>query len=212
MLKLFYMTGACSVVPHIVLEEAGIDYEPVLVDFRNGDQIKPEYLAINPKGRVPAIATERGVLTEVPAILGYIARTYPDTGLAPLSDPFAFAEMQAFHMYIATTIHVTYRQISRPEAFADGETAKIALKAKVPEAANKYFSVIEQQLADGRSWVHGENYSMSDPYLFVFASYLERGDRGDPELFPHIRAHRLRVLERPAVRRVLTQEGLPDVW
>lgn len=212
MLKLFYMTGACSVVPHIVLEEIGVDYEPVLVDFAKGEQLKPEFLAINPKGRVPAIATERGVLTEIPAILGYLARTYPAAGLAPVDDAFAFAQMQAFHMYIATTIHVTFRQISRPDAFADGEAAKIALKAKVPETSNKYFSVIEQQLADGRTWVHGENYSMSDPYLFVFASYLQRGDRGNPELFPHIRAHRLRVLERPAVRRVLAQEGLPEVW
>lgn len=207
MLKLFYMTGACSMIPHIVLEETGVDYAAVLVNFKNGDQLKPEFLAINPKGRVPALATERGVLTEIPAILGYIARTYP-AGLAPIDDAFAFAQMQAFHMYIATTIHITFRQLSRPEAFADGDAAKLALKAKVPAAANHYFSLIEQQLADGRSWVHGDNYSMSDPYLFVFASYMQRGDRGNPENFPYIEAHRQRTLQRPAVQRVLAQEGL----
>jgi len=208
MLKLFYMTGACSVVPHIVLEELGVPYEAILVDFAKGEQLKPEYLAINPKGRIPALATERGVITEIPAILGYLANICPAARLAPVDDAFAFAQMQSFHMYIATTIHVTFRQISRPEAFADGEQAKVALKAKVPAAANGYFSVIEQQLADGREWVHGDSYSMSDPYLFTFASYLERGDRGNPELFPHIRAHRQRVLQRPAVRRVLEAEGL----
>lgn len=211
MLKLFYMNGACSMVPHIVLEEIGVDYATVLVDFTKGDQRKPEFLAINPNGRVPALATERGVLTENPAILGYLARTYP-TGLAPVDDAFAFAQMQAFHMYIATTLHVTFRQISRPEMFADGEDAKLALKAKVPETANHYFSIIEQQLADGRTWVHGENYSMSDPYLFVFASYMQRGDRGNPEKFPHIEAHRQRVRARPAVQRVLEQEGFQAVW
>ena len=90
LLKLFYMTGACSVVPHIVLEEIGIDYEPVLVDFVKGEQLKPEFLTINPKGRVPAIATERGVLTEIPAILGiWPAPIPPAAGLAPVDDACA---------------------------------------------------------------------------------------------------------------------------
>lgn len=210
MLKLFYMTGACSVVPHIALEEIGAPYEAVLVNLGKGEQLKPEYLAVNPKGRVPALATERGVITEIPAILGYLAHTFPDAGLAPVNDAFAFAQMQAFHMFIATAIHVTFRQLSRPGYFADGEAAAIALKAKVPEATNQHFGVIEKQMADGREWVHGDSYSMSDPYLFAFASYLERGDRGNPELFPHIRAHRLRVLARPAVQRTLRQEGVSD--
>jgi glutathione S-transferase len=212
MLKLYYMPGACSMVPHIALEEAGADYERVLVDFGKGDQLKPDFLQINPKARVPALATDRGVLTENPAILGYVARTFPQARLANLDDAFAFAQMQAFHMFIATTIHITFRQISRPDYYADGAIAASALRAKVPERSNEQFAIIEEQLADGRAWVHGDQYTLSDAYLFVFASYLQWGDRGDPARFPAIRAHRARVRERPAVERVLQAEGLATSW
>src|SRR3546814_10399720 len=120
--------------------------------------------------------------------------------------------MQAFHMYIATTIHVLFRQISRPEVYADGPEAAAALKAKVPEMSNHYFSLIEDKLSDGRLFVHGDSYSLSDPYLFVFASYLRMGDRGDIMLFPRLRAHRERVRARPAIERVLAIEGLARIW
>jgi glutathione S-transferase len=212
-MKLFYTPGACSMVPHIVLEEIGLPYESAVIDFAADDQLKPEYLAINPAGRVPVLTTDRGVVTEIPAILGYLARAYPQAGLAPADDPFAFADMQAFHMFIATTIHVLFRQISRPEVYADGPETKAALAAKVPEMSDRYFGLIEARFADGRPWVHGDRYTMSDPYLFVFASYLKRGDRGDPKKIPRIWAHRDRVYrQRPAVARVLAQEGIPDFY
>jgi len=199
-------------VPHIALEEAGAQYEKALIDFRSSDQLKPEFLKINPKARVPVLLTERGVLTEIPAILGYIALTYPSARLANIEDHYAFADMQAFQMFIATTIHVTFRQISRPDFYADGKQAAEALRAKVPERSNEHFAIIEAQLADGRPWVHGDRYTASDPYLFVFASYLRRGDRGDPSRFPAIMSHWGRVRARPAVGRVLQDEGLADSW
>jgi glutathione S-transferase len=136
MLKLYYMPGACSMVPHIALEETGAQYETALVDFARGDQLKREFLQINPKARVPALETDRGVLTEIPAILGYIAAKFPAARLANIEDRYAFADMQAFHMFIATTIHVTFRQISRPDFYADGDAVAQALRAKVPEKSN----------------------------------------------------------------------------
>ncbi|HTB29910.1 MAG TPA: glutathione S-transferase family protein [Steroidobacteraceae bacterium] len=212
MLKLFYTPGACSLVPHIVLEEAGAPYDTALIDFARGDQLKPEFLELNPKARVPVLVTEHGTLTEIPAILGYIVTSFPDARLADLEDRYAFAAMQAFQMYIATSIHVTFRQISRPDYYADGAAAAAALRAKVPERANEQFALIERQLADGRPWVHGERYTASDPYLFVFASYLKLGDRGDPGRLPAVMAHRSRVRARPAVERVLRHEGLAGTW
>jgi glutathione S-transferase len=92
MLKLFSATGSCSLASHIALEEAGADYELVKISLKNGDQRRPDYLALNPKGRVPALVTDRGILTENVAILAYVARTYPEAGLAPLDDEFAFAD------------------------------------------------------------------------------------------------------------------------
>lgn len=209
---LFYMPGACSLVAHIVLEEAGTPYARHLVDFARGDQRTPEFRAINPKARVPALATPRGVITENPAIIAYVAQTRPEAHLAPLDDPFAFAQVQAFNLFIATTIHVSFRQISRPEAYADGAAAAAALRAKVPALADEQFALIERQLADGRPYVHGERYTISDPYLFVFANYLRLGDRGDPARLPHVMAHRARIRCRPAVGRVLEIEGLAERW
>jgi glutathione S-transferase len=211
-LKLFYAPGACSLVPHIVLEEIGAPYEARAIDFNVSEHLSDEYRAINPKARVPALATDHGVVTEIPAILGYLARTFPQSGLAPVKDVFAFAQMQAFHMYIATTLHVTFRQISVPEVYAEGAAAKDALRLRAPAMADKYFAIIEEMLADGRTWVHGDTYTMSDPYLYVFASYLNMGDRGDIAKVPHIWAHRQRVLERPAVRRTLDAENLTALF
>jgi glutathione S-transferase len=90
MLKLFYAPRTCALASHIALEEVAAEYETVLIDFRTDRQRSPDYLAINPKGRVPSLVTTRGILTETPAILAYIAQTFPDVGLAPLDDPFAF--------------------------------------------------------------------------------------------------------------------------
>jgi glutathione S-transferase len=108
MLKLFCAHGTCALASQIALEEAGATYQTVRLDFRTDDQRKPEYLAINPKGRVPSLATERGVLTETPAILAYLAQCFPAAKLAPLDDPFEFARVQAFNSYLCSTVHVAH--------------------------------------------------------------------------------------------------------
>ena len=100
MLKLFIAPNTCALASHIALEEAAARYKTVRIDFSANEQRKPEYLAINPKGRVPALATEHGVLTETPAILAFIAQSFPQARLAPLADPFEFARVQAFNSYL----------------------------------------------------------------------------------------------------------------
>lgn len=209
MLKFFYIPGACSVAPHIVLEEAGAEFEPCPIDYYAGDHKKPEFLALNPKGFVAVLVTDQGPISENPAIMAYVAQSFPEAGLIP-SDPFEFAQVQSFNMFLASAVHVTYRHISRPSLFADGEVSHAALKAKVPEMVHKYFALIEDQLSDGREWIHGDTFTISDPYLFIYASYLQRGDRGDPDRFPLVRTHRERVLARPATQRVIEREGKGD--
>jgi Glutathione S-transferase, N-terminal domain len=93
-LKLFYAVGTCALASHIALEEAGVEYDALRLEFRTNEQRKPEYLAINPKGRVPALVTDDGVLTETPAILAFVAQRFPSAGLAPTADPFVFACVQ----------------------------------------------------------------------------------------------------------------------
>ena len=197
MLKLYYSPGACSLISHIALEEAGANYEAHAISFADGDNHADWFLAINPKARVPALVTDGGILTENPAILNYIAQTHPQAGLLPVNDVLLANQILAFNVFMATSVHIAFRQISRPGDYADGPDAARALAEKVPELANGFFSVVERQLEDGGG-------------LFVYANYLGMGDRGDPGRFPGIAAHRARMLARSAVKRVFAEEGLSE--
>jgi len=208
MLTLFYAPETCARASHIALEEAGAAFEARRVDFAKGEQTKPDYLRINPKGRVPALVTERGVLTETPAILAYIAQSYPAARLAPLDDPFAFAEVQAFNAYLCATVHVAHAHGRRGYRWADEPQAHEAMRRKVPQSVGACFDLIERELFRG-PWVMGEAYTIADPYLFTLAGWLE-GDGVDPRAFPRVIDHRSRMAERPAVRRALARETKPQ--
>ncbi|AFL49277.1 glutathione S-transferase [Sinorhizobium fredii] len=201
MLKLFYTPGTCSLASHIALAEAGASYEAHRVDFSRAEQTKPEYLAINPKGRVPALVTDRGTMTETPAILTYIAQSFPDARLAPLDDPFEFARLQSFLSYLCSTVHVAHAHSRRGARWADDAASHEAMKAKVPQNMADCFALIEGTMFAG-PFAMGETYTIADPYLFTVASWLE-SDGVDPAQFPKILDHRNRMAERPAVARVL---------
>ncbi|WP_026618601.1 glutathione S-transferase [Ensifer sp. WSM1721] len=201
MLKLFYTPGTCSLASHIALEEAGAAYEAHRIDFSKAEQTKPEYLAINPKGRVPALVTDRGILTETPAILAYIAQSFPEARLAPLEDAFEFARLQSFLSYLCSTVHVAHAHARRAARWADDPAAHEAMKAKVPQNMADCSDLIERAMFAG-PFVMGENYSIADPYLFTIASWLE-ADGVDPARFPKILDHRNRMAARPAVAKVL---------
>jgi glutathione S-transferase len=203
MMKLFHAWGSCSLAVLIALEEAGADYELVLMSTRDGDQRKAEYLAVNPKGRVPALVTDRGILTETPAILAFIAQSFPQAGLAPLDDPFAFARMQAFNNYLCATVHVAHAHKHRGYRWADQASSFEDMTAKVAANEIDCFRLIEAEYLQG-PWVMGERFSVADGYLFTLADWLE-GDGVDPKQFPKVHAHRERTRARPAVRKVLAQ-------
>jgi len=186
---------------HIALEEAGADYEARRVDFSTAEQTKPDYLAVNPKGRVPALLTGRGVVTETPAILTYIAETHPAANLAPRGDAFAFAQLQSFMNYLCSTVHVAHAHGRRGARWADDPAAHEAMKAKVASNMTACFELIENRMFEG-PFVMGEAYSIADPYLFTIAGWLE-ADGVDPALFPKVLDHRNRMTARPAVARVL---------
>jgi glutathione S-transferase len=200
MLILYTRTGSCSLASHIALEEAGAPYEAREVDFSVQAQRSPEYLTLNPKGRVPALATERGILTETVAILAYIAQAFPEARLAP-TDPFEFAQGQAFNAYLASTVHVAHAHRFRGARWADDPAAHEAMRAKVAGNMTDCFSLIESQMLAG-PWVLGEAYSICDPYLFTVSGWLE-GDGVDLAQFPKVQDHRSRMAERSAVRKVL---------
>ncbi len=204
MYKLYYAPGTCALASHIALEEAGADYKAVRIDFKANQQNSPDYLAINPKGRVPALVTDRGVLTETPAILTYIAQTFREAKLAPSDDPFALAQLQAFTSYLCSTVHVAHAHKMRGYRWATEESSFADMKRMVPKSVGAAFALIERGMLRG-PWVMGESYTICDPYLFTIAQWLE-GDGVDLAALPNVMAHRKRMLERPAVRKVVEEE------
>ena len=205
MLKLYYAPNTCALASHIALEDAGADYEAVRIDFAKEEQRKPDYLAINPKSRVPALVTDRGILTETPAILAFVAQSFPQLRLAPLDDPFAFARLQAFNSYLCATVHVAHAHKRRAYRWADDPAAQAAMGKKVPQTVGECFALIERDMLAG-PWVMGETYTIADPYLFTLANWLE-GDGVDTAKLPKVLDHRARMAERPAVKQVLAAEA-----
>lgn len=200
MLKLYFAPHTCALASHIALIDAGAEHEAVFVSFKKDEQRKPDYLAINPKARVPALVTDRGVLTETPAILAFIAQTHPLAKLAP-TDPYQFAEAQAFNSYICSSLHVAHAHRMRGYRWADEESSFADMQRKVPQTVAECFSLVEKTMFKG-PWVLGESYSICDPYLFTVAQWME-ADGVDPARFPNVASHRKRMAERPPVRQAL---------
>jgi glutathione S-transferase len=205
MLTFYYSPGSCALASHIALEEAGAPFTLKRVDFSKAEQKSPAYLAINPKARVPALVAPRGVITETPAMLAFIAQSFPEARLAPLDDPFAFAELQAFNVYLCSTVHVAHAHRMRGYRWADDADAIAAMKKKVPQSVGECFALIERKMLKGR-WVMGENYTIADCYLFTLAQWVE-ADGVDVATIPRVLDHRARVRERPAVRRAIAEEA-----
>ena len=195
--------GTCALAAHIALHEAGAKFEVVKLDFAAQQQQSPGYLAINPRGRVPALRTPKGVLTETPALLAFIAQSFPEARLAPLDDVFAFARLQEFNSYLASTVHVAHAHKRRGARWADDPAAIEAMRVKVPQTMAACSKQLEAMLGAG-PWVLGERYSVADAYLFTLTGWLE-GDGVDLAQFPGLRVHHERVAQRPAVQRALAE-------
>ncbi len=204
MLTLFYALNTCSLASHIALEDSGAAYDAKRLNFADNDQRKSEYLKINPKGRVPALVTDQGILTETPAILVYIAQSFPKANLAPLNDPFRLGQIQSFNSYLCSTVHPAHAHRMRGYRWSDDEVAQESMKKKVPQNVGDCFDLIEREYFKG-PWVMGADYTIADPYLFTIARWLE-ADSVDPKLFPKVLDHRNRMAERPAVKKVLARE------
>ena len=185
MLKLYYATGTCALASHIALEEAGATYTTNRLDFKANQQQSPDYLKINAKGRVPALVTDKGVITETPAILAFIAQSFPKAKLAPFEDPFAFAQVQSINSYLCSTVHVAHAHKGRGYRWATEETSFADMKRKVPETMAACFALIERDLLKG-PWVMGEQYTICDPYLYTISGWLE-GDGVDLSKLPERR-------------------------
>ncbi|RZI64822.1 MAG: glutathione S-transferase family protein, partial [Variovorax sp.] len=201
MFTLYYAPASCALASHLALEYAGAPYVAERMDFRAKQQQSPDYLRINPKGRVPALATDRGVLTETPALLEFIAQSFPQSGLAPLDDAFLMAKVNGFNSYLCSTVHVAHAHRVRGYRWSDDAAAIESMKQKVAPNLGECFTLIEERMLQG-PWLLGERFSTSDCYLFTVARWLE-GDGVDVARFPKVADHMQRMAALPAVRKVL---------
>jgi glutathione S-transferase len=208
MIKLYHAPGACSFAAHMALEESGLAYEVTRVNLAEGEQRTPAYLAINPKGRVPALADGDFVVTEVPAILRYVSRISSGAALWP-ADPRDDARCAEWLAWISSGVHVAYAHIRRAERYADSDAGKAEVIAKGKVTARDIWEQVEQRVGS-QTWIAGDSFSVADLYLTVFWTWGRGPALGYdmPADFPQWTAHARRVAERPAVRRVFERDGI----
>lgn len=201
-MQLYYAPGTISIAVAIALHEAAIPFEPVLVDFPGGEQRTPRFHKINPKGRVPTLATPNGTLTETGAILDYIAATTPQSDLIP-SDPFAAAKMREMMYYLAATAHINHAHKMRGFRWADQHSSWDDMAAKVTANMTENTHHIETHCLAG-PFVLGDRFSLADPYLYVLSTWL-RGDGVDTSKFPKLTSFMDRMASRPSVQAMVAQ-------
>ena len=202
MLTLYYAPGACSMAPHIVMEEGGEKYEPKKLDLSKGEQRTPDYMKIHPLGRVPALRLDDGSpLTENTAILPYLGKRFD---LWP-TDPVKEARALSVIGFFAATVHPANGHIGRTERYTDDKAAFPGIQAKAKQSYAEYMKQIDAMYA-GREWL-SDQYSVLDSYAFIF--YIWHARRGEPVAeLKHYTAMKDRMLKRPAVQRVIADEGV----
>ena len=202
MLTLFYSPGACSMASHIVLEESGEKYEARRVDLAKGEQRTAEYMKIHPLGRVPALKLDDGSpLAENTAILPYLGKRF---GLWPTG---LTQEAHALSVigFFASSVHPAHAHIGRPERYTEDKSAFPGIQAMGKKTFHGYLEQIDAMYA-GREWL-SEKYSVLDPYALVFYAWGIRRELPVAGL-RHYSALKDRMMKRPAVQRVVADEGV----
>lgn len=202
-MKLYFSPGACSLSPHIILHETGLPFTTEKVDLRSKQTASgADYAAINPKGYVPALETDDGVLlTEGPAIVQYLADKVPEKNLAPAIGSIERYQLMGWLNFIGTEIHKNYSPLFNP---ASPDESKSNARANL----TKRYDYVERML-EGREYLVGTGFSVADGYLFVVTNWAGNL-KLDLSAFPNIAAFQKRISARPAVQQAMKAEGLLD--
>lgn len=185
MLKLYFCPGTSSMAPHIALHEVGAPFETHALSLRQKTNRAPEYLAINPEGKVPTLLVDGRPLTEVAAILLYLARRFPDSGLLPNDDLEAEAQAVSWMSFLAATVHPARRQGL--------------------EHARTIYAVADQRLGK-REWALGDRFSIADIHLFRLFWRFRNSLDPEPGEFPSLVAHYDRMMARASVQKTIEVE------
>jgi glutathione S-transferase len=200
-MKLYFAPGACSLSPHIVLEEAGLAAETEQVNNQEKKtKSGKDYWTINPKGQVPALQLDSGeMLTEGPVIVQYLADQKPGSGLVPPAGSIERYRVQEWLNFITSELHKSFGPIFRP-------TTPDAYKTISKENLGKRFDWIDKQLA-GRQYLMGDKFTVADAYLFTVLRWTARIEI-DLGKWPNLKAYADRVAARPKVQAAMKAEGL----
>ena len=203
MLTLYFCPGACSTASHVALEETGAPYAEKPIMLPKGEQKTADYLKINPRGKVPALEVDGKILTENTAILTYLATTFPAKKLMP-ADPFEQARCISTMAWFSNIVHPAYTHYMRPERFAPDAAAQPGVKETGKKTFWTHLQEIDALLA-GKDWMMGKDFSVADCYALVFYGWGMRAELPMKELV-NFTAFKERMLQRPAVKKVLVSE------
>lgn len=206
MTTLCYAKKTCSIGIHVLLEELGIPYDLKIVDFSKKEQKDPEYLAINPKGKVAALVRDDGsVVTEYAAIAMYLALEHPEKNLMPTDTEGMIRTLEAMDFVIGTVHMLSWRMFRRPDAYTDIPEAVEQLKVRGKDAMMAAFDVVNEQL-EGQDWLMGDTFTIADTALYYNEFWAV--DVGGWDLPPNVKAHYERMKQRPSVQANRELEGV----
>lgn len=205
-LKLFFAPGACSFVPHAMLELAGAVFEPVSVKLHKGEQRSPEYLALNPRGQVPVLVDDGEVITQIVTILLHLDARLPEAGILPASGMARTRALQTL-TWMNNTVHPTFTHVFMPQKFTDDEAAQKAIRAFAIERYRELLGEIEALAAQAAPWMTGDKPSALDAYALTLLRW--GGYAGiNPTDFPATWDLAQRFAALPAVARAVERERL----
>lgn len=206
-MKLYYAAGACSLAPHILLEEADTAYTAQKIQLDKGDAETPEFLKKSPMGYVPVLELSNGdILTEGVAIQTFIADSFPEAHLVPRFGTFERAQLAQWMTFISSEIHKGYSPLFNPKSLCKTDSAAKEVEAVALENLEIKLDFVNQQL-DGKRYVLGEQYSIADAYLFTVFGWSDHVGLKTAR-WPNLLSHAKTMKERPAVRRAMLAEGL----
>jgi glutathione S-transferase len=209
-ITLYYSPGSCSLAPHIVLNEIGQPFELRRFATAERANYSTEYLAVNPKGRIPALEIDGFILTENPAVLAFLGRRFPDAGLYPADGSEAEARCLELLAWSSNTVHVAYAQLFRPERFVLNEQNYPPVKESGQTNYQRCLAEIEDKLQH-QEYSVGSHYTVVDPFWLVFFRWGVRTGYDMRNRFPAYTAYAERLCRRPGVQRALAAEGI-SVW
>lgn len=209
-ISLYYSPGACSFAPHVVLREIGLEFDLRKFSTADRSNYSPEYLAVNPKGRIPALLIDGFTLTENPAILAYLGRRHPEAGLYPSTAAEDEARCLEWLAWSSNTVHVAFAQILRPERFVPSEDAYPPVQASGHLNFQRCLAEIEAHLTRS-SFAVGSQFTVVDPFWLVFYRWGIRQGYEIKRLYPAYTRYAEVLSQRPSVMAALSVEGI-SLW